>query len=130
MMLSVFETGEASFRLSNRHDEDVGWIRGAALGFDGFATEADALAAAVAGSSALADYLERLTGSAGVGARATGSARGRVHVVHDGAYEWSRAARCRSPDSTVPSATPRSGSAGARSPSSSCSRRTSGRVPP
>ena len=87
-MLSVFETGEASFRLSNRHDEDVGWIRGAALGFDGFATEADALAAAVAGSSALADYLERLTGSAGVGARATGSARGRVHVVHDGAYEW------------------------------------------
>jgi hypothetical protein len=87
-MLNVFETGDASFRLSDQHDQDVGWIRGAALGFDGFATEADALAAAVAGSAALTEYLERLTGSGSVGARAAGAARGRVHVVHDGAYEW------------------------------------------
>jgi len=83
-MLSVFETGEASFRLSDRHDEDVGWIRGAALGFDGFGSEADAIAAAVAGSQALAGYLDRLSGATQPSGRTTG----RVRLVHDGAYEW------------------------------------------
>ena len=63
-MLSIFDTGDSSFRLANQRDEDVGWIRASAIGFDGFATEPEALAAAVAGSEALAGYIERLTGSA------------------------------------------------------------------
>ena len=83
-MLSVFETGEASFRLSDRHDEDVGWIRGGTLGFDGFDTEADAISAAVAGSEALRSHLERINGALDVVAAPTG----RTRVVHDGAYEW------------------------------------------
>ena len=83
-MLSVFETGEASFRLSDRHDEDVGWIRGGTLGFDGFDTEADAVAAALAGSEALRGHLERVTGAA----QPTIPPNARARVVHDGAYEW------------------------------------------
>ena len=83
-MLSVFETGEASFRLSDRHDEDVGWIRGGTLGFDGFASEADAIAAAVAGSEALRRHLDRINGSV----QPTPAPTGRTRVVHDGAYEW------------------------------------------
>jgi hypothetical protein len=83
-MLSVFDTGDASFRLSNRHDEDVGWIRGSAIGFDGFPTEEEAFDAAITGSDALMAYLEKLTGSSQLRERGEGPAR----VVHDGAYEW------------------------------------------
>ena len=83
-MLSIFDTGDSSFRLANQRDEDVGWIRASAIGFDGFATEPEALAAAVAGSEALAGYIERLTGSAPRFAPTSG----RVRLVHDGAYEW------------------------------------------
>ncbi|HEX6630047.1 MAG TPA: hypothetical protein VF048_03110 [Gemmatimonadaceae bacterium] len=82
-MLSIFDTGDSSFRLANQRDEDVGWIRASAIGFDGFATEPEALAAAVAGSEALAGYIERLTGSA-----REARSDGRVRLVHDGAYEW------------------------------------------
>lgn len=83
-MLSIFETGEASFRLADQWDEDVGWIRGSALGFDGFATEHEALEAALAGSEALAGYIERLTGT---GPRLD-RPEGHVRLAHDGAYEW------------------------------------------
>jgi len=83
-MLNVFETGEATFRLSDRHDEDVGWIRGGTLGFDGFASEADAIAAALAGSEALRRHLDRINGSV----QPTAAPTGRTRVVHDGAYEW------------------------------------------
>ncbi|HEU4629992.1 MAG TPA: hypothetical protein VFS08_09595 [Gemmatimonadaceae bacterium] len=84
-MLSIFETGEASYRLANQRDEDVGWIRGSALGFDGFATEREALDAAVAGSEALTGYIERLTGAS---LRSDDRPDGRVRLAHDGAYEW------------------------------------------
>jgi hypothetical protein len=83
-MLSIFDTGDASFRLANQRDEDVGWIRASAIGFDGFDSEPEALEAAVAGSEALAGYIERLTGT---GPRLD-RPRGRVRLVHDGAYEW------------------------------------------
>ena len=46
-MLSVFETGEATFRLSDARDENVGWIRGNAVGFDGFEDESHAIEAAL-----------------------------------------------------------------------------------
>jgi hypothetical protein len=83
-MLQVFETAEASFRLSDGQGRDVGWIRGTAFGFGGFATEEDAVAAAVAGSDALSAYLERSFGQP-----ATPADPGApVTLVHDGAYEW------------------------------------------
>ena len=83
-MLNIFETGDESFRLADRLDVNVGWVRGSALGFDGFATEGQAVAAAVAGSEALAGYLERLTGSV----QKAEEGGGRVRVVKDGAQEW------------------------------------------
>ena len=61
-MLSVFETGDDSFRLSNAKDEEVGWIRGRTLGMSGLAGEQAAIAAAVAGGEALAGWLERQSG--------------------------------------------------------------------
>src|SRR5687768_15968922 len=61
-MLQVFETAETSFRLSDGQGRDVGWIRGTAFGFGGFATEKDAIAAVVAGSHALSAYLARTFG--------------------------------------------------------------------
>ena len=75
-MLSIFDAGDETFRLADRHDQGVGWVRGTALGFDGFASEADAMAGAVAGSAALTAYLQRLTGAA----LATPPASGRVVV--------------------------------------------------
>ena len=83
-MLNVFETGDGSFRLASQRDEDVGWIRGDALGFGGIPTEADAIAAAVAGNQALTGYLERTLGASYPAPPTTG----RVKLVHDGAYEW------------------------------------------
>lgn len=83
-MLSIFETGDENFRLVNQQDENVGWVRGNALGFDGFATESDAMAAALAGSEALKRYVARMVGST----EPTETPTGRLKVVHDGAYEW------------------------------------------
>ena len=83
-MLSIFDTGDAGFRLANQWDEDVGWIRGSALGFDGFDSEPEALEAAVAGSEALVGYIERMLGTG----PQLDKPRGRVRLVHDGAYEW------------------------------------------
>lgn len=83
-MLNVFETGEESFRLSNSNDEEVGWIRGDALGFTGFDTEDAAIAAALRGGDALRGYLERLSGTSEV----IEESKGKVKLVHDGAYEW------------------------------------------
>lgn len=83
-MLNVFETGEASFRLSDRHDADVGWVRDGAMGFGGFATEADATEAALAGSEALRVYLDRLSGTI----KPEVGPKGRVRLVRDGAFEW------------------------------------------
>lgn len=83
-MLKVFETAEESFRLVDARGKDVGWIRGSALGFGGLQTEKEAIAAAVAGSSALASYLQR-----SFGASAMPSDPGApLRVVHDGAYDW------------------------------------------
>lgn len=83
-MLNVFETGDGSFRLASQRDEDVGWIRGHAMGFGGLSTEAAAIAAAVAGNAAITGYLERTLGAGYEPPPATG----RVKLVHDGAYEW------------------------------------------
>src|SRR5690606_34780237 len=84
VMLTVFDTGESSFRLANRHDEDVGWIRGNAVGFSGLPDESAAMKAALAGADTLAAYLERTGGPGSAPERS----RGRVKIVQDGAVEW------------------------------------------
>ncbi len=83
-MLTVFDTGESSFRLANRKDEDVGWIRGNAVGFSGMNDESEAMKAALAGADTLAAYLERTGGPGSAPARSGG----RLKIVKDGAAEW------------------------------------------
>ncbi|MHB1225244.1 MAG: hypothetical protein ACYC2G_14550 [Gemmatimonadaceae bacterium] len=83
-MLTVFDTGEASFRLANRNDEDVGWIHGNVVGFGGLPDEATAIKAAVAGAETLAAYLERTGGPGSAPPRSNG----RLKIVSDGAGEW------------------------------------------
>lgn len=83
-MLKVFEIAEESFQLVDGRGKEVGWIRGSALGFSGLLTEKEAIAAAVAGSSALGTFLQR-----SFGAPATPPDPGApLRVVHDGAYDW------------------------------------------
>lgn len=98
-MLTVFDTGEASFRLANRNDEDVGWIRGNAVGFCGLPDEPTAMKAAAAASETLSAYLERTGGPGSAPPRSTG----RLKVVKDGTHEWvsrgsSQLARLLRPD--------------------------------
>jgi hypothetical protein len=83
-MLQVFETDDASFRLSDGEGREVGWIRGTAFGFGGFADEEDAIDAAIVGARTLGDYLRRSFG----GSDAQGDSGAPVGLVHDGAYEW------------------------------------------
>ncbi|HLV26868.1 MAG TPA: hypothetical protein VKZ41_11165 [Gemmatimonadales bacterium] len=83
-MLNVFETGEETFRLSNSRDEEIGWVKGGALGLSGFSTEEVAIESAVRGSDALLAYLDRVSGSSQV----ADAAKGSVKLVNDGAYEW------------------------------------------
>ncbi|HEX6060091.1 MAG TPA: hypothetical protein VFZ11_13855 [Gemmatimonadaceae bacterium] len=83
-MLEVFEIAEDSYRLLDGRGRDVGWIRGGALGFGGFRTEADALTAAAVGHQALAAHLRR-----SFGAPMLSSDPGApLRVVHDGADDW------------------------------------------
>lgn len=83
-MLMVFDVGEAGYRLANRHDQDVGWIRENTVGFGGLTDEGAALSAAVAGHETLSAYLERVGGRGAVPPPSSG----RPKVVRDGAHEW------------------------------------------
>lgn len=83
-MLMVFDVGEAGYRLADRHDQDVGWIRDNTVGFGGLADEIAAVRAAEAGHETLAAYLERTGGRAA----ALPPTRGRPKVVRDGSQEW------------------------------------------
>ncbi len=82
-MLNIFETGDESFRLVDQRDVNVGWVRGSALGFDGFASEREAIDAAVAGGDALAAYVERLTG-----ALPSADAAARPRIARQDGEEW------------------------------------------
>lgn len=94
-MLSVFETGDDSFRLSNSKDEEVGWIRGRALGMSGLSGEQAAIAAAVAGGDALAGWLERQSGNSEEIIRSSG----RVKIVNvPGTVEVDAAAEVKPAD--------------------------------
>ena len=83
-MLMVFEVGESGYRLANKHDEDVGWIRDNTVGFRGLNDEGSAMDAAVAGHETLSAYLERVGGRGALPPPSSAAPK----VVSDGAQEW------------------------------------------
>jgi hypothetical protein len=83
-MLRVLSDGDDRYRLENEDDVQIGWINGRAIGFRGFATEADAKESAVAAWQALDLVLRRQY----PGWPSYTPALDKVQLVHDGAYEW------------------------------------------
>ena len=83
-MLRVFSEGDDLYRLEDGTGAQVGTIRGRTIGFLGFATEADARAAAISAWSAMTDSLRREYPSW----PRYELALDRISTVHDGAYEW------------------------------------------
>jgi len=83
-MLMVFDVGESGYRLANKHDQDVGWIRENTVGFRGLTDEGSAMDAAVAGHETLAAYLERVGGRGALPPPSSAAPK----VVSDGAHEW------------------------------------------
>jgi hypothetical protein len=83
-MLRVLSDGDDRYRLENDDDVQIGWINGRAIGFRGFATEAEARDGAVAAWRALDLVLRRQY----PGWPNYEPALDRLQLVHDGAYEW------------------------------------------
>jgi len=83
-MLRVLSDGDDRYRLENDDDVQIGWINGRAIGFRGFATEADARRGAVAAWQALDLVLRRQY----PGWPSYAPVLDEVKLVHDGAYEW------------------------------------------
>jgi hypothetical protein len=108
-MLRIVAQGDDVHHLVESGGRCVGWIRGAAIRIGAFATDREAMAAAVSGARVIDDYLRggahrRTTPAAHAGEDAVvdvpadGSAAGSnasqdVRLVHDGAYEWVVVAR-------------------------------------
>lgn len=83
-MLRVLSDGDDRYRLENDDDVQIGWINGRAIGFRGFATEADAKEGAVVAWRALDLVLRRQY----PGWPSYSPALDEIELVHDGAYEW------------------------------------------
>ena len=83
-MLRVLSDGDDRYRLENDDDVQIGWINGRAIGYRGFATEADAMEGAVTAWRALDLVLRRQY----PGWPSYTPALDELHLVHDGAYEW------------------------------------------
>ncbi|HEX5973308.1 MAG TPA: hypothetical protein VFY85_15340 [Gemmatimonadaceae bacterium] len=83
-MLRVLSDGDDRYRLENDDDVQIGWINGRAIGFRGFATEAEAKQGAVAAWRALDLVLRRQY----PGWPSYTPALDALQLVHDGAYEW------------------------------------------
>lgn len=83
-MLRILSDGDDRYRLENDSNLHVGWIHGRAIGFRGFATEAEAMAGAVTASRALNLVLRRQY----PGWPDYRPSFDALRLVHDGAYEW------------------------------------------
>jgi hypothetical protein len=83
-MLTVLSDGDNKHRLEDSSGVQIGWIRGHAIGFRGFATENDARDAAIVARQALDSALRREYN----GWPRQEAAVDKVRMVHDGAYEW------------------------------------------
>jgi hypothetical protein len=82
-MLHVIADGENRHRLIDHQGREVGWIRGRAVRFLGFASEADVMDGARRAWRALNDILRRP-----VDGSTARPALQNLKLVHDGAYEW------------------------------------------
>jgi hypothetical protein len=83
-MVRFLADGEQRHRLEDADGNHIGWVRRRAVGFRGFRSENDAIAAAVDAWRALESVLRR---------EYTGWPRFEpvleaLHLVHDGAHEW------------------------------------------
>jgi hypothetical protein len=83
-MLRVLSDGDNRYRLENDNEVQIGWINGRAIGFRGFASEADAKEGALVAWRALDLVLRRQY----PGWPSYTPALDELHLVHDGAYEW------------------------------------------
>lgn len=83
-MLSVLADGENRHRLKNEDGEQIGWIRGRAIGFMGLPDEEAARRAAAAGARALRLSLRQVY----PGWPQYEPSLEQLRIVHDGAYEW------------------------------------------
>jgi hypothetical protein len=84
IMFSVLADGPRRHRLAAGDGAEVGWIRGRAIGFRGFRSKSDVIAAASAGWRALHTLLHREYAS---WPRQVVDWE-RLRFVHDGAHEW------------------------------------------
>lgn len=82
-MLRILPDGERRYRLIDGDGREVGWIRGRAVRFLGFLSEAEMVVAVRKAWRALQAVLARAVGRATDGALPE-----QLRVVHDGAYEW------------------------------------------
>ena len=82
-MIRILSEGDGRHRIDDGYDA-IGWIRGQAIGFRGFASESDAREAAIAARHAL----DRLLRSHYPGWPDRSTIHDRLKSVHDGAYEW------------------------------------------
>lgn len=82
-MLHVLPDGDKRHRLIDDYGNDVGWIRGRAVRFFGFASEEQVVGAARRAWGALQRVLRRGVTDPSAQARLRS-----LHLVHDGAYEW------------------------------------------
>lgn len=82
-MLHVIADGENRHRLIDHAGREVGWIRGRAVRFLGFASEVDVMDAARRAWRALNDILRRT-----VDGSTARPALQDLKLVHDGAYLW------------------------------------------
>jgi hypothetical protein len=108
-MLQILPQGDDVFHLVESGSRRVGWIRGAVIRIGAFATEQEAMSAALKGARVLDAYLRsgpnRQTAPVDIAGNDTvaeqisgpdapgGGARPDTRLVHDGAYEWIVVAR-------------------------------------
>ncbi len=99
MSIRVVDDGAGGYTLLSRDNVQAGWVRGAAVGVTGFATEDEAIAAAVRAYRALVPWVERNHLKPLVPIR-----EGPMRLVHDGAHRW--IAFDNIPIARLPNATP------------------------
>jgi hypothetical protein len=103
-MLQIIPQGDDAFHLTETCGRVVGWVRGATIRVGAFATEQQALDAAIRGDRALDDYLrggahrprtrpetggDDISGDHAAEIDMAGAVSGQeTRMVHDGAYEW------------------------------------------
>ena len=83
-MVKILADGEQRHRLEDADGNRIGWIRRRAIGFGGFQSERDAMAAAVDAWRGLESVLRR----AYTGWPRFKPALDALRLVHDGAHEW------------------------------------------